>query len=59
MRFITYVYTKKKTDPAPRLIQECKYFRKEIIFENTNIGAEVYMNRKTEKPNVEAILNAI
>lgn len=57
--FDTYVYTKKKTDPAPRLIQECKYFRKEIIFENTNIGAEVYMNRKTEKPNVEAILNVI
>ena len=57
--FESYVYTKKIIDPAPRLIQECKYFKKEIIFENTNIGAEVYMKRDISKPNVEPILNAI
>jgi len=57
--FDTYVYTKKKIDPAPRLIQECKYYNKKIIFENTNIGAEVYMKRELSNPNVEPILNAI
>ena len=57
--FDKYVYTKNINDPAPRIIQECLYHNKEIIFEATNKGAEVYMNRKIEKPNVEAIINAV
>ena len=57
--FDTYVYTKDILDPAPRIIQECKYHNKNIIFETNNRGSEVYNSRKIEKPNVEAIINAI
>jgi len=57
--FNKYVYTKDIVDPAPRIIQECKYHNKEIIFEATNRGAEVYFQRPIEKPNVEAIIDAI
>jgi len=57
--FNKYVYTKETLDPAPRIIQECKYHNKEIIFEATNRGAKVYFERPIEKPNVEAIVEAI
>ena len=57
--FHTYVYTKDILDPAPRIIQECKYHNKDIIFEAQNRGAEVYYKRPIEKLNVEAIINAI
>jgi len=57
--FNTYVYTKTINDPAPRIIQECKYYNKPIIFESTNKGAEVYMNRDIEKPDVENIVNEL
>jgi hypothetical protein len=57
--FDTYVYTKKIVDPAPRIIQECKYFNKNIIFENSNIGAKIYYEREIEIPNVENILNEL
>lgn len=57
--FDTYVYTKNILDPAPRIIQECKYHGKNIIFETNNRGSEVYNSRKIEKPNVEAIINAV
>ena len=57
--FDTYVYTKDILDPAPRIIQECKYHNKNIIFETNNRGSEVYNSREIEKPNVEAIINAI
>ena len=57
--FDKYVYTKSTLDPAPRIIQEFKYHRKEIIFEAKNRGAEVYFSRPIEKPNVEAIIDAI
>ena len=43
--------TKNILDPAPRLIQECKHFNKEIIIENSNRGLEVYMNRNTYEKN--------
>ena len=49
--FESYVYTKNILDPAPRLIQECKHFNKEIIIENSNRGLEVYMNRDTYAKN--------
>jgi len=57
--FKKYVYTKDIIDPAPRLIQECKYHSKEIIYEASNIGADVYKNRRVEKPNVESIINEL
>lgn len=57
--FDTYVYTKSILDPAPRIIQECKHYRKNVIYEYTNRGAEVYKNRKLEKPDVEVILNEV
>lgn len=57
--FNKYVYTKDIIDPAPRLIQECKYHDKEIIYEASNKGAEIYKNRLIEKPNVESIVNEL
>lgn len=53
--FNKYVYTKNITDPAPRLIQECKYHSKEIIYEASNKGAEVYKNRLIEEINIKSI----
>jgi len=58
-KFDTYVYTKTINDPAPRIIQECKYYNKPIIFEATNRGAEVYYNRPIQTPDVENILNEL
>jgi len=46
--FKTYVYTKTYFDPAPRLIQECKWLGKEVIYlrdKNIRDGGPVYMNR--------------
>ena len=54
--FKKYVYTKDTIDPAPRLIQECKYHDKEIIYEAYNRGAEAYKNRPIEKPDVKCII---
>ena len=47
--FETYVYTKDTFDPAPRIIQECKYFNKDIIYlrdKNIQDGGSVYYKRK-------------
>jgi hypothetical protein len=57
--FDSYVYTKGINDPAPRIIQECKYYNKPIVFEAMNKGAEIYYKRKIEKPNVENIVNEL
>ena len=57
--FKKYVYTKDTVDPAPRLIQECKYHNKEIIYEASNKGAEIYKNRYIKKPNVKSIINEL
>ena len=46
--FKTYVYTKTYFDPAPRLIQECKWLDKEVIYlrdKNIKDGGPVYMKR--------------
>jgi len=68
--FCTYVYTKDYFDPAPRMLQESSYFKKNIIFDrNSSIrdGGYVYYNRhlrgvdfnlrtnKTAKPLVDSI----
>ena len=57
--FKKYVYTKNIVDPAPRLIQECRYYNKEIIYEASNRGSEAYKSRPIEKPNVENIINEL
>ena len=46
--FKTYVYTKTYFDPAPRLIQECKWLGKKVIYlrdKNIKDGGPVYFNR--------------
>ena len=46
--FKAYVYTKSYFDPAPRLIQECKWLGKEVIYlrdKNIKDGGPVYMDR--------------
>ena len=46
--FKTYVYTKTYFDPAPRLIQECKWLGKEVIYlrdKNIQDGGPVYFDR--------------
>lgn len=57
--FNTYVYTKKTFDPAPRLIQECKYYNKNIIYQRDQSivdGGSVYISRDILEPDVEPIL---
>jgi len=46
--FKTYVYTKTYFDPAPRLMQECKWLGKEVIYlrdKNIKDGGPVYYDR--------------
>lgn len=57
--FKKYVYTKDIVDPAPRLIQECKYHNKEIIFEASNIGAEIYKKRLIKNPEIKNIISEL
>lgn len=59
--FETYVYNKQTFDPAPRIIMECKYFNKEIIYNRSADmidGGSVYMNREPQEPNLEEIVKA-
>ena len=46
-KFDKYVYTKDYFDPAPRLVQECFYYGKEVIYERDikNDGGWIYFNR--------------
>ena len=53
------MYTKGTVDPAPRLIQECKYHNKKIIYEASNTGSEVYKSRAIKKPDVKCIINEL
>ena len=46
--FKTYVYTKTYFDPAPRLIQECKWLGKDVVYlrdKNIQDGGPVYFKR--------------
>jgi len=59
--FDTYVYTKTTFDPAPRIVQECKYYGKNMIYErDKNIvdGGSVYWVRDVEKSDITPIVNA-
>ena len=65
--FNTYVYTKNYYDPAPRLIQECKWLGKKILYlrdKNIKDGGPVYMKRPvpTEqmyKENINILVETI
>ena len=60
--FNTYVYTKSTFDPAPRLIQECMYFEKKILYNRDRSirdGGSVYYARKIKKPTVEQLNDII
>lgn len=57
-RFNRYKYTKDHFDPAPRLIQEFKYYGKEVDYlrdKSIVDGGSVYINRPIKEPNVEPI----
>ena len=58
--FETYVYTKPNFDPAPRIIQECRYFGKKVLYlrdKNIKDGGPVYWDRPT--PTEEIYKNNI
>ena len=60
--FDTYVYAKETFDPAPRIIQECKYFGKGLIYlrdESIHDGGSVYFKRDIKELDVNPILAAI
>jgi hypothetical protein len=65
--FKTYVYTKTYFDPAPRLLQECKWLGKEVIYlrdKNIKDGGPVYMNRPVPtkeiyQDNINILVNMI
>jgi predicted ATP-dependent Lon-type protease len=67
--FDTYVYTKDYFDPAPRLMQECRYFKKGFIYlrdKNIKDGGSVYFNRpancltdKVNKKNIDVLVSEI
>ena len=61
-KFKTYVYTKDYFDPAPRLIQECKYYDKDIIYardKNIVDGGSVYYKREIREIDSSPILKGI
>lgn len=60
--FDTYVYTKETFDPAPRIIQECKCFEKNMIYyrdKDIVDGGSVYWNRQIETPDITPIVRQI
>lgn len=67
--FDTYVYTKDYFDPAPRLMQECRYFKKGFVYlrdKNIKDGGFVYYNRpsncltdKVNKDNIKVLIKEI
>lgn len=60
--FDTYVYVKETFDPAPRIIQECKHYGKNIVYHRDKSivdGGSVYWNRPIKAPTVDPIINAI
>lgn len=59
--FNTYVYCKEQFDPAPRIIQECRYYNINMIYERDKTlhdGGYVYWNRDFQKQNLNPILKA-
>lgn len=59
--FETYVYTKDTFDPAPRILQECKYYGKDVIYlrdKNIKDGGSVYWHRDLKQIDVTAIIDS-
>ena len=66
--FDTYVYTKHTFDPAPRLMQECRFFGMNFIYardKNIKDAGPIYYKRPANcltdpvnKPNIEVIIKA-
>ena len=60
--FDTYVYAKETFDPAPRIVQECKFFGKGLIYlrdESIRDGGSVYWQRDIKSLDVEPIIRAM
>ena len=60
--FETYVYTKETFDPAPRIFQECKYYKKNVVYLRDKIiqdGGSVYWRRDIKEPNIQPIVTAM
>lgn len=60
--FDTYVYTKETFDPAPRIIQECKYYGKNMVYERDETiidGGSIYWKRDIKRPDITPILEAL
>lgn len=60
--FDKYVYTKDTFDPAPRIIQECKWLNKDIIYlrdPDMRDGGYVYYHRLLDKPDIRPIERAL
>lgn len=67
--FDTYVYTKHTFDPAPRLMQECRFFGMNFIYardKNIKDAGPIYYKRPANcltdpvnKPNIEVIIKAM
>ena len=67
--FDTYVYTKHTFDPAPRLMQECRFFGMNFVYvrdKNIKDAGPVYYKRPANcltdpvnRPNIEVIIKAM
>jgi hypothetical protein len=60
--FETYVYAKETFDPAPRILQECKFFGKNVIYirdKSIIDGGSVYWRRDIKEPDVTEIIKAM
>ena len=64
--FDTYVYTKPNFDPAPRIIQECKWLGKEVIYlrdKSFKDGGPIYWKRPawclTDTRNKDKVKNLL
>ena len=64
--FDTYVYTKPNFDPAPRIIQECKWLGKEVIYlrdKSFKDGGPIYWKRPawclTDNRNKDKVKNLL
>jgi hypothetical protein len=60
--FDTYVYAKETFDPAPRIVQECKFFGKGLIYlrdESIRDGGSIYWKRAIKPLDVDPIITAM
>jgi hypothetical protein len=56
------VYAKETFDPAPRIVQECKFFGKGLIYlrdESIRDGGSIYWKRAIKPLDVDPIITAM